>query len=259
MGGDDRDSLGLITKDLHEWLRGEWATRRVRWILPGYLAGMAVLICLAAFRLPLIPRGLLSIIGQWLLPLVNGVFIGQFCLAAAVAFQFHERRKDRAGLLALLECPMDDIRLIGPLADALRTHDRVIRSAVEADLAFLLPIAPEDEADFLSRAQKEALREELRGGNYRLVVAILSAFERMGDVRSLAAVERLAREGRDGAVGEAAERCRAALQARASELISRELLLRPSESNGASLLRPAGSANQVDEEHLLRAASPQGD
>ena len=56
-------------------------------------------------------------------------------------------------------------------------------------------------------------------------------------------------------MGEAAERCRAALEKRAAELISRELLLRPSESAAASLLRPAGNGNQAEEETLLRAAS----
>ena len=103
----------------------------------------------------------------------------------------------------------------------------------------------------------------LRSKNADLVVAALTAIERMGDTRALPAVERL--NGAASGVGatervrEAVRSCLAVLQAKAEQERARQVLLRPAEDNAANdvLLRPVQGTIESDPEVLLRPSGPE--
>jgi hypothetical protein len=162
-----------------------------------------------------------------------------------------------------------DVRMVGPLVEAysalsLSQENRPVREA----LTVLLPRLQASDARVLTEEHRQILNRVLGSGipsysreKNRLVLAILKAYEQVGDGSALPFVERLA-SGRSAGVSrevrEAAQACLPFLQERAErERASRELLRAASASDTPSdvLLRPAGGTIEADPQQLLRASA----
>ncbi|MCW3095244.1 MAG: hypothetical protein JWL77_862 [Chthonomonadaceae bacterium] len=103
-------------------------------------------------------------------------------------------RKQQAMAMAITQ--FDDVRAVGPLAEALEfPHEAVVPVAVKA-LIRLLPRLKASDSSLLNSAQRACLGRALQGGNTALTLAILKAWEQVGDADALPEVQRLA-EGRD--------------------------------------------------------------
>lgn len=89
----------------------------------------------------------------------------------------------------------DDVRALGPLAEVLEFRTEPIVPIAEKALIRLLPRLQAQDASLLSSAQRACLNRALEGGNTGLTLAILKAWEQVGDADALPIVERLA-EGR---------------------------------------------------------------
>jgi hypothetical protein len=155
----------------------------------------------------------------------------------------------------------DDIRAVGPLTEALDYRDRGLADAAVPKLAEFLPRLQSGDAALLDDAQRRILdRVLLKHRKPDLVLAILAAYEQVGDAKSLEAVERLAAgEGRcakDRRVREAAIDCHAALKQRAQAERDAQTLLRPVYTGDpeGTLLRPAHGPGDADAKVLLRPA-----
>jgi hypothetical protein len=186
----------------------------------------------------------------------------------------------------------EDVRSVGPLAEALEFGDREVRAVAVEALIRLLPKLQASDASLLDDVQRGCLRRALskgahgvyvgftvstpqggcrrfpRRGAYgfhpELAVAVLQALEQVGDDRDLAAVQSLAdgkgRSGKLTRVREAAQRCLPYLQQRADERRTRQTLLRASglsETPADLLVRPVAYVPGNDLE-LLRACLQDG-
>jgi len=166
----------------------------------------------------------------------------------------------RMATLALTK--FDDVRAIGPLAQALRSWEPVVRGTAATQLHKLLPRLQPSDAGLLDRYQLECLYRVLNPLNAKLepelVIAILDTLPIIGDARALAPVESLASmqpsNDSEQRVWEAAFRCIEPLKQKIASGHAPETLLRPAGSPGTdSLLRPAG-ASATEENLLLRAS-----
>lgn len=154
-----------------------------------------------------------------------------------------------------------DVRLVGPLAEALGYQEKELRKrAAEALPSILLKMRASD-ASLLNTAQRNRLNQALLGRNKRLVLAILAAYEQVGDSAAIPPVSRLAAgEGLavDSSVQEAAQRCLLFLQQRAKQEQAAQTLLRAStNADTNSLLRAADSSPKAAPQQLLRASTPE--
>jgi hypothetical protein len=164
----------------------------------------------------------------------------------------------------------EDPRYIGPLIEACMSInvERVNGQASPAREALIrrLPQLRADETHLINSQQRQLLNRFLAGnavwygGNVRLAVAILQAYEQVGDSAALPIVERLAAGERGGmvrAVREAAQQCLIFLRPRAEAEQANQQLLRASDGNATPtdvLLRPVASSSQeTDPQQLLRA------
>jgi hypothetical protein len=173
---------------------------------------------------------------------------------------------------------LDDVRLVGPLAEMLKIEDRHVRVRAGAALTQLLPRLQASDADLLNAAQRTLLCRVLAyplNDLFRsdlvvlltrqtkpmadLQVAILKAFEQVGDGKALPVVERMAvgpaQTADQQRVKAAAVECLPFLQARAIREQAHQTLLRASsasEPNPDILLRPAGTATTTEAQELLR-------
>lgn len=178
---------------------------------------------------------------------------------------------------------LDDVRLIGPLAQMLQIEDRHVRTRAGVALTQLLPRLHASETHLLDTAQRALLcrvlayplndvfRSELVVLLTRqtqqmadLQIAILKAFEQVGDAKALPIVERVAMSKAKTAdqqrVHAAAVQCLPYLRARAAQQQAHQSLLRASsamETNPDILLRPAGATNTPDAQQLLRPDADQ--
>ncbi len=171
---------------------------------------------------------------------------------------------------------LDDIRAVGPLADALAIESRHIRAVAETKLIELLPRLKASDAELLNKEQRGQLNGVLRRSVARfrwrgysnpsrredLAVAILKAYEQVGDAKALPGVEWLASgqglAARVPEIQEAAKACLLYLRERVEKEQARQTLLRPSSQTLDSeslLLRPA-QGTESDPQQLLRPASP---
>jgi hypothetical protein len=94
------------------------------------------------------------------------------------------------------------------------------------------------------------------------LVAILRAFEQIGDTRCVPYVEELARFADQKRVRDAAEACLPYLQELAENERSSQTLLRAASASGTTpdtLLRPAHALTETEPGHLLRASALQQD
>jgi hypothetical protein len=177
--------------------------------------------------------------------------------AISAAFAASQAQKRVTKELAEFE----DIRSVGPLAEALEYQDRELKAIAESKLTRLLPRLRASDASLLDEEQRKCLYRALRGRDTNLILAVLKALEQIGDEQAVPFVQKLANgEGlaaRNSGIRAAAQECLPALQERAErERASRELLRAASASDTPSdvLLRPAGGTIEADPQQLLRAS-----
>lgn len=159
----------------------------------------------------------------------------------------------------------EDTRLVGVLAEALEYGDNDLRRLVEPLLSRVLPRLQASDAHLLNKEQRDCLNRALKGKNKALVLAILQAYQQVGDARAISAVKRLVngegRLGRDAEVRQAARECLPFLEMKeAQEKNSRQLLRASSNLEAAQaapdmLLRPASGVIETEPEQLLRASN----
>ncbi len=99
-------------------------------------------------------------------------------------------RQQQIAAMALSQC--DDVRAIGPLSEALEFQERDIRPLASRALIRLLPRLQASDASLLSAAQRSCLNRALTGSNVALTLAILKAWEQVGDTAAIPAVQNLA-------------------------------------------------------------------
>lgn len=155
---------------------------------------------------------------------------------------------------------VDDLRAVGPLADALATGDKDMRAVAEEPLMRLLPRLQASDSALLNVTQREALVNALWKAKPEFALVVLKALEQIGDEKALPMVERLARGDKDidARVTEAAKECLPALRMRAENAKAAQTLLRGSGiSNVApdTLVRPAMPLPVEPADQLLRAAA----
>lgn len=171
-----------------------------------------------------------------------------FALFAATQIQ-----KDAARVLA----KYDDKRGVGRLAEALEYQDKAVTAEAEAALVRLLPGLLATDHGLLTPDQRRCLdRALVKHGKSELAMAILDAYEQVGDPDSVAVVERLAsgeiRKATSAVVNRAAG-VLPAMRVRAEAVRAAQTLLRPVEEVGADvLLRPVEAGPTAPVETLVR-------
>lgn len=201
-----------------------------------------------------------------------GVAIGFPTLILLLALRGMQYNTMRQTTTAFALAQMDDIRAVGPLAEALEFRDTSFlgfleprRHAVGA-LTRLLPALREEHADLLNATQRTCLARVLADGPTELAIHVLNAFQHVGTGQELPAVRRCADRrpwsATDRRVPAAARECLPILEERAREEKNSQTLLRPSlEAATAApdvLLRAASGAAVCEPEQLLRAAAGEG-
>ncbi len=180
---------------------------------------------------------------------------------------------------------IEDLRAVGPLAESLDIEATAVRAQVEEALIRLLPRLQASDAGLLNREQRVCLNKALNGRNEDLIIAILRAYEQVGDETALPCVESLANETPDtlssaqdsrmsesiitGLLGAklkaapsahitaAAQSCLSYLRVRVEQQRASQTLLRGASANAVApntLLRPAQASEATHPEQLLRPA-----
>jgi len=169
-------------------------------------------------------------------------FLGSFNGLMAAGAAVSQRQKAASVRLALF----DNVRVVGPLADALGYQDKWVQPIAAKKLTKLLPQMKASDAALLGPEQRAALNKALRGKNIELILAILKAWEQVGDTKAIEEVEKLAagrgHGGRNPKVVAAAQECLPFLRQSAERLQVGSQLLRPSDGNltpSDVLLRPS--------------------
>ena len=194
-----------------------------------------------------------------------------------------ENWKSTQRTIAKIEA-MDDVRLIGSLMEMLDIDSVPVRNAAKARLAQLLPRLKASDTELITSLQRKRLHsflaEHLCNFAYRDVrelgakgtrqretdfqIAILEAYEKIGDAACLPAVRSLARATVHSKsvpleVSEAARRCLVFLEPLAAQERASKQLLRASTAPAVlpdTLLRPVMNSTIGDEaDSLLRAAN----
>ncbi|MCS6777209.1 MAG: hypothetical protein RMJ43_08125 [Chloroherpetonaceae bacterium] len=178
------------------------------------------------------------------------------------------RHKEAATRMAQLQ----DTRAVGLLTETLETSDRDLRHVVQQALPGLLRRLQASDAHLLDAHQRKILNRLLRRArqekNTELALAVLKAYEQVGDASALPEVERLAsvpdpKDARFRQVVEAARECLPYLKVRVEQERASQTLLRasnPAHTDRAAsdaLLRPAQEAGATLPEELLRATDAQ--
>jgi hypothetical protein len=149
-------------------------------------------------------------------------------------------RRQRGKITRIL-AEKNDVRAIGPLAQALEIGNKHVAIQATEALLRLLPQIQSADASLLDAQQRACLHRALRGKNTELALAILEAFERIGDTRDLTVVQQLAQSAKDTSVREAAQRILPALQQSVKQQTEAQTLLRGSQrstsADPAELLR----------------------
>ncbi len=213
--------------------------------------GIEIGVLLIALQTGEYPFG--ATIGMW------GVYA--LILAAGIALPWSSANTRRSSAAALAH--FDDVRVIGPLAEILDNASGPTRQLVSDALIRLLPRLQSADAHLLNEDQRECLCRILSGADWQhpeLAVAVMEAFERVGDSRSLILIERLAdihaRSSAQRQIRAAAASCLPALRARVVQEPARLTLLRASsgDSGADTLLRAAENAApaETDSHQLLR-------
>lgn len=258
---DAKMSLAEWTKQ-SSWARGARIYGRVAaaGLITFILAFPTLLLLMSLF--PSKPNIIFPI---YLTMLFGGLLGGAGCLLAMVLQAFNASAK--------LPLPRQhDVQDIGGLLDRSLT-DYVHQAEISEQLTALLPRLEPGDAPYIAERHYEILNDYLHRAATRsaklgsgawgtaYMCAVLDAYARIGDGRALDDVRRIA-AGKatsgllDPACLEAAQRCLPHLEKAAAELRERETLLRAAQSAASDdgLLRPAASAERLDEDGLLRPA-----
>jgi len=180
---------------------------------------------------------------------------------------------------------LEDLTLVGPLAEVLAIDDLAVRRMAKANLIRLLPRLRASDAALLNAHQRKQLNRFVRPGLFdpsqrdireifsrkarqrdaRFQIAILKAYEQVGDAESLPYVKSIARPTAQQArivpveAVEAANRCLPFLVDLAEQDRASKQLLRPSSASDVlpdTLLRPAMHQTNTQEiASLLRAGA----
>ena len=156
----------------------------------------------------------------------------------------------------------DDLRAVGPLAEALEFQHKEVVPFAERALIRLLPRLMASDSSLLNAQQRACLNRALKrkGVHDDMRVAILKAWEQVGDAAAIPFVETVARGesagGRIPAVAAAARECLPFLVQSTQRRQIGSQLLRPADVNGPSpevLLRPSMPHASVEPpDQLLR-------
>lgn len=189
----------------------------------------------------------------WLLLSVSGVL----CAALIVSKAGHGEVK--------ITAEIGDVRPLGALLERLDLSFGAERRVVASLLIALLQRIRESDADCFGRAQRVRLNEALGLPEFArdadLLIAILAAYERVGDEDSLLLIEALAalpgEPGAERRVRDAARFYRKGLRERVERLRTGAELLRASSASesGEMLLRAANESSQTPESELLRISA----
>lgn len=220
-------------------LEKEGARRRKR-----RLFGVVLLSTWAAVLVIMLATGNGSQVGSF-----TGMIGGMVALFAATQLQ-----KDAATALTRY----DDIRSVGPLAEALEFEDKGVATEASGALVRLLPRLRASDHAVLTPDQRRCLdRSVVKRRNADLTMAVLAAYEQIGDETSVELVERIA-AGEVKGIGDQrviayAGEILPAMRRNAELVKAAQTLLRPADAAESDmLLRPAGGAPDGPEERLLR-------
>ncbi|MCW3051768.1 MAG: hypothetical protein JWN14_938 [Chthonomonadales bacterium] len=234
-------------EDLLAILRQE-SRKRARRILLSRLGALFFLVAGLFFPPPKYERSLSMILCIW----VPACLLGMGAQASP---------KQKAAAPAISR--FDDARAVGPLAEAAEFPDRYIRSIARRSLLHLLPHLKASDAVFLSAAHRSSLNKILRKQDIDLILAVLKAWEQVGDASAIPDVQNLA-EGRGEAgqlpkVVRAAKECLPFLRQSAERQGIGAQLLRASDGGLTptdALLRPIQAHSPTESpEQLLRPNS----
>lgn len=206
-------------------------------------AGLVAVIVTAMLQAPLWPHAPSL---PWLLG----------CVIPPLVMLGRPSRLQQRALAAL--AGIDDVRVCGPLVEAIATGDPAVRDpAIRAVTPLLSRIRASDTEVFSQPQMDSLLRCLAEVRDYEFALAALAALEQVGDERALEPVRRLEGDtGRSPRVRAAAHECLAGLANQALRGWPGRTLLRPATQPGESpavLLRPA-QGTESDPETLLRAA-----
>jgi len=188
-------------------------------------------------------------------------YYAPFLLASLVPFCLAWMPWPRARL-PILDALLDSEspEAIGPLSLALHIDDMALRVEVVEALLRLLPrLSSEDMAriDEWQRANLYLVLDMRRAADdYALIMSLLQALKRVGDVEALPYVRRLAdapiRFNEQERVRAAAWQCLPDLERLAARRAEASRLVRPAAAPTTPLLRPAHNGDPVDPQILLR-------
>ena len=161
---------------------------------------------------------------------------------------------------------LDDVRAVGPLAEALSLQDMTSRMAAARALARLLPKLNLGDGDLLSYGQRAALQKVLNTGapekESELMLVLIDALTRVEDVSALTTMQtlskRISQTTAERTVTEAAAEAVTLLTEAKHRLETPQTLLRASAESTApaQLLRAAENRGvDIPAEQLLRAGS----
>lgn len=169
---------------------------------------------------------------------------------------------------ARLLTQIDDVRAVGPLADALESRDLWVVSSTRAlaaeALVRLLPQLTAADGELLNQAQRRSLYHSLEhAGMYDadLTRAVIRVIRLIGDETAERPLIRLIENryfiGRNSELDVEAEEALKAIRARLLQARETEMLLRPAEGLDVpeQLLRAAEGSTDVRFEQLLRSVS----
>ncbi len=198
--------------------------------------------------------------GKWL-----GLYIGVFSALVFTSVGIRLRLKHACPPTALtaayaLLAERGEPRLLPALVDALRTDEGTTLSNAEILMMRVLSklshrdwqqFSPKACDGFLRRLTQRAV--SLHWFNAQFALAGLKALEQSGDTEAIAAVETIAKRGRNRMVREAAKECLIALEVRRDAWVISQTLLRAASYDGQEneLLRAAVSTESRSDE-LLR-------
>lgn len=181
-----------------------------------------------------------------------GSYVSLIAVGAAASQQ------QKAAAIAIAR--FDDVRAVGPLAEALEFKDKRVVPMAEQALIRLLPRLKASDAPLLSPEHRVYLNRALKGKKPELMLAILKAWEQVGDAGAIEEVEKIAAgRGRGGQIPRvvvAAQECLPFLRQSAERQQIGAQLLRPSDGNltpSDVLLRPSmPHASTEPADQLLR-------
>jgi hypothetical protein len=151
----------------------------------------------------------------------------------------------------------DDKRAVGPLADALEYNDKEVVKSARAGLTRLLPELRATDHALLTTSQRRTLDKWLgKSNDTDLSMAILRAYEQVGDPKSVEAVAKLAdvQTGAALRIRVLAEEVLPAMRQHAGDVYAAQVLLRPSAGDDGSLVRPVVGTEEVETTTLVRPA-----